>query len=408
MNPKIFYFYFVFFLLLTCTNSQKNKPKLTPQNPHLTAFTRDYVQAFEALLIETRTPGASLVIVQDTTVLHLAGHGTKAAFSNDSVDINTVFRIGSLSKGFASVLAGVLVEKGVLKWTDKVNQYLPEFVLKDSLQSNRVNLIHLLSQSSGLPYHAYTNLVEAGLDLRQIARELKKVNLIGKEGEIYAYQNAAYSLIGNIMEVVRETSLTQVFAEELLGTLQMENTSTQYDAFVQGENIAFPHRGENGNWVQRPISKKYYNAIPAGGVNASIADMGEWLQLLLGNRPEVIQPKTLNEIFEPRINTNNKNRYFHDWPMVEDAFYGLGWRILTNSQDTLIYHGGFVNGYRGEILVHPKEKLGICVLTNAPSELANLAIPLFLEKYSNKQDSIHAWRRRIITNKNEVDSVNLN
>jgi len=393
MNHK----YLLFLLLsifFTCTNPQKKYPKPIPKNPHLQAFINEYAQGFETLLNQTKTPGAGLVIVKDTTVLYLSGYGTKAAFSNDSVDVNTVFRIGSLSKGFASILAGILVEKGALKWTDKVNEYIPEFVLKDSLQSARVNLIHLLSQSSGLPYHAYTNLVEAGLDLRQIASELKKVNLIGKEGEIYAYQNASYSLIGEVMEEVMEESLSQIFEKELLTPLHITNTSTAYESFIDAKNIALPHRGGNGNWRQRPISKKYYNAIPAGGVNASIADMGEWLQLLLGNRPEIIQQKTLDEIFKPRINTNNKNRYFHDWPMVEDAFYGLGWRILTNSQDTLIYHGGFVNGYRGEILIHPKEKLGVCVLANAPSKLTNRAIPTFLKVYANKRDSIHAWNKR--------------
>ncbi len=395
MNQKIYVLFLLVPLFFTCTISQNNKPKEPPKNPHLEAFTADYIQSFQTILAQTKTPGAGLVIVKDTTILHLSGHGAKAAFSNDSVDINTIFRIGSLSKGFASILAGILVEKGTLKWTDKVNKYLPEFILKDSLQSGRVNLIHLLSQSSGLPYHAYTNLVEAGLDMRQIARELKKVKLIGKEGEIYAYQNASYSLIGEIMEIVNKESLPQIFEDELLNPLQAENTSTEYEAFIQADNIALPHRGGNGNWQQRPISKKYYNAIPAGGVNASIADMGEWLQLLLGNRPEIIQQKTLDEIFKPRINTNNKNRYFHDWPMVEDAFYGLGWRILTNAQDTLIYHGGFVNGYRGEILIHPKEKLGICVLVNAPSELANQAIPLFLEAYASKRDSVHAWEKRL-------------
>ena len=193
MNRKITTLALFVLLFLTCKPSD-NRPKTPPKNPHLQAFTAEYVQTFQTLLTQTKTPGAGLVIVKDTSILHLSGHGMKAAFSNDSVDINTVFRVGSLSKGFAAVLAGILVEKGALKWTDKVNQYIPEFVLKDSLQSERVNLIHLLSQSSGLPYHAYTNLVEAGLDVRQITRELKKVNLIAKEGEIYAYQNAAYSI----------------------------------------------------------------------------------------------------------------------------------------------------------------------------------------------------------------------
>lgn len=396
---KSYYYWLLslIFLLATCTNSiieKEKKEKTPPSNPHLQAFTKEYVEQFNLLFSATNTPGAGLVIIKGDEILHQSGYGTKSAFSNDSVDVHTVFRIGSLSKGFASVLAGILVEKGTLKWTDKVQDFVPEFVLKDPLQGQRVNLIHLLSQTSGLPYHAYTNLVEAGLDVRKIAADFKKVNLISKEGEIYAYQNAAYSLIGTILETVKKQPLPQIFAEELFDPLNTPHFSTDYESLINEENLAFPHSGGNGNWRNRKISKKYYNAIPAGGINASITDMGEWLQLLLGNRPDIIQQKTLDEIFKPRINTNNKRRYFKNWSMVEGTYYGLGWRVLTNERDTFIYHGGYVNGYRGEILIHPKEKLGICVLANAPSKLPNQSIPAFLEVYAAKRDSILGWEER--------------
>jgi len=398
MHKKYYFLLSLTILLFTCTNAnnEKESPSKSPPNPHVQAFTKVYIDRFQTILTETKTPGASLVIVKDDEILHMAGYGTKAAFSNDSVDVHTVFRIGSLSKGFAAVLAGILVEKGALKWTDKVQDLVPEFVLKDRAQAKRVNLIHLLSQSSGLPYHAYTNLVEAGMDVRKIAKELKKVNLISKEGEIYAYQNAAYSLIGAAMENVKKEPLEEIFEKELFEPLQTVHFSTNYESLVNAENLALPHSGGNGNWRNRKISKKYYNAISAGGINASIIDMGEWLKLLLGNRPDVISQKTLDEIFEPRIDTNNKRRYFRNWPMVDGTYYGLGWRVLTNDQDTFIYHGGFVNGYRGEILIHPKEKLGICVLANAPSKLPNRSIPAFLTTYEEKRDSIYAWEKRMI------------
>ena len=396
MNKNYYFLSCCLLLFFTCQTPIKEipKPPKKPQNPHLQGFVKQYEQQFEALLASTNTPGAGLVIVKDTEVLHLKGYGTKSAYSNDSVDVNTVFRIGSLSKGFASVLAGILVEDGKLKWTDKVNKYVPEFVLKDPSQSNRVNLIHLLSQSSGLPYHAYTNLIEAGVTPKNIAKELKKVNLISKEGEVYAYQNAAYSLIGNIIEKVEKKSLPKIFNQQLFSPLKVKNTSTDYQSLVGADNIALPHSGGNGNWRNRKISKKYYNAIPAGGINASIADMGEWLQLLLGNHPEIISEKTLAEIFQPRINSKNRRRYFRNWDMVNEAYYGLGWRVLTNAQDTFIYHGGYVNGYRGEILLDPKEKLGICVLANAPSKMPKNSILTFLKTYAEKQDSIHAWEDR--------------
>jgi beta-lactamase class C len=381
--------------LSNCSSENKeNLPKEKPKNPHLQALIKNYVQAFDSVLIATNTPGAGVVIVQDTSVLYLAGRGTKTAFSNDSVDVNTVFRIGSLSKGFGTVLAGILVQNGALKWSDKVKKYVPEFVLKDAAQSERVNLIHLLSQTTGLPYHAYTNLVEAGLDIKNIARQLKDVNLISKEGEIYAYQNASFSLIGSIMEEVKDQPLSEIFEKELFQPLGANNASTDFESITEHDNVAQPHAGGGNSWHPRSISKKYYNAVPAGGVNASIADMSQWLQLLLGNRPDIISKNSLKQIFKPRINTSNSRRYFHKWPMVEDTYYGLGWRILTNRTDTLVYHGGYVNGYRGEILVHPEEKIGICVLVNAPSELASKAVPLFLKEYELRRDSIKAWDGR--------------
>ncbi|HZX74242.1 MAG TPA: hypothetical protein VFE57_07475, partial [Cyclobacteriaceae bacterium] len=63
-------------------------------------------------------------------------------------------------------------------------------------------------------------------------------------------------------------------------------------------------------------------------------------------------------------------------------------------QDTLLYHGGSVNGYRSEIAIHPASGLGICVLTNAPSRLADTGIPQFLEYYANHMDSINAWENK--------------
>ena len=56
-----------------------------------------------------------------------------------------------------------------------------------------------------------------------------------------------------------------------------------------------------------------------------------------------------------------------------------------------IYHGGYVNGYRSEVAVNPKEKIAVCILANAPGELADNGIPLFFSLYEPKRDSIRAW-----------------
>jgi beta-lactamase class C len=144
--------------------------------------------------------------------------------------------------------------------------------------------------------------------------------------------------------------------------------------------------------MRTEVSTKFYNAVAAGGVNASISDMSQWLLLLLGNRPDLIHPSTLDTVFAPRIKTNNERRFFSDWLGDKEAFYGLGWRILHTPTDTIIYHGGYVNSYKGEVAINRKEKVGVCILMNGAGSLAGTLIPGFFERYETYADSIHAWK----------------
>jgi len=367
------------YLTIPETSITKSKPFVAV--PTLDAdfvdFTQEYLSYFKGVMDRTKTPGAGLVIIKNNNVYVLQGLGVKKVNTTEPVDVNTVFRLGSLSKGISAVLTGILVDKGIFSWEDPLKTHYPAFELIDAAQTERVNFRHLLSHTTGLPYHAYTDMVERGWDLDFINNHFKKVNLIAREGEIYAYQNAVFSLIGEAMESATGNHITALLNLELFQPLGMANASTSHEHFIGSNNYAIPHAGSDGYWGKRKISKKYYNAIPAGGINASTADMAQYLQVLLGNRPDLISEKTLDQIFEPLVNTRNKRKYFRRWPMVEEAYYGLGHRIVTTKDDVLIYHGGYVNGYKSEISINRKDKIGICVLTNAPSSLSGESIPTF-------------------------------
>jgi len=345
------------------------------------AFTEEYVSYFKSVMAETNTPGAAVVIIKDDLIYFMEGLGVKKAKTDDLIDVNTVFRIGSLSKGLTASLTGILVDKGILSWEDKLNDHLPTFQLKDPAQTQRVNFKHVLSHTTGLPYHAYTDMVERGWGLDYINKQFKVVDLIAKEGEIYAYQNAVFSLIGEAMEETTGHDVSSLLNLELFQPLGMSNASTSYEDLIASNNFSYPHSGGGQYWGKRKISKKYFNAIPAGGINASISDMASYLQLLLGNRPELLSETSLNQMFEPLVNTRNKRKYFRRWPFVEEAYYGLGHRVVTTKDDILIYHGGYVNGYKSELSLNRKDKVAICVLTNAPSTLSGISIPAFWERY---------------------------
>jgi beta-lactamase class C len=158
----------------------------------------------------------------------MKGFGVREIGKKDPVDVNTVFRIASVSKCFASFLTGVLVEEKKLAWDDRVVKYVPGFSLSSAEETQKLTLRHVLSHSTGLPFHAYTNLVEDGHTLEEMLSRLKDVPLNGKVGEIYSYQNVAYSLIGEAIKSATGKSYEAWMVEKVFGPLDMENASIDY------------------------------------------------------------------------------------------------------------------------------------------------------------------------------------
>lgn len=355
----------------------------------LAQFLDDFDLAFEEGMINKGIPGGAVAIVKDGRVVFQKGFGVKEKGKSDEVDEHTVFRLGSVSKGFASVLAGILAEDSLLSWDEPVSNYLEDFKLNDPEQTDRVQIKHILSHTSGLPRHAYTNLVEDGLSLERIIPRFESVPLISKEGEQLAYQNAAYSVIEKVLEAQTSIDFNTLLEDKLFKPLEMIDASSSFDSISSSANKAMPHvyYSRSRGRVSVPISKKYYNAVSSGGINASAADMGKWLLLLTGDHHEIISEESLNQIYTPLASINNR-RFSRYWDGVNKSQYGMGWRVLDNNGQRIVYHGGYVNGYRSEIAFDPDNDLGICVLINSNSSYPLEVIPNFFNHFRSDSLSV--------------------
>src|SRR5688572_8653222 len=101
-------------------------------NPLLQQLLNDYDDEINTLAQEASTPGAAIAVVQDSSIVFLKPYGVKEAGTSDSIDVNTVFRIASVSKCFAAFLTGILVEDSLFSWDNHVVDFVPEFALKSS------------------------------------------------------------------------------------------------------------------------------------------------------------------------------------------------------------------------------------------------------------------------------------
>jgi beta-lactamase class C len=234
-------------------------------------------------------------------------------------------------------------------------------------------------------------MVEEGASLDSMLSWLKNIDLATRVGTSYSYQNVAYSLIGKVIEARTGLTYEHELMDRVFKPLGMTTASVDYDAITQNDNVARPHLVRRGRWRTTPITDTYYNVAPAAGVNASISDMAKWLVALLGNRPDVIRQRTLDHLFAPYVKAPSKNRNYGRLHRLSKSYYGMGWRVLHYPHDTLIYHGGYVNGYRSEVAVNQRDRVAVCILANAPGALADNGIPLFFNLFESRRDSIRFW-----------------
>jgi len=364
---------------------------VTPEpqiNPVVKALANEYDQYFNERMKSGHIPGAAVCIVKDDKIVHIKGYGIKDIDAGDSVGIHTVFRLGSVSKSIAATLTGILVEDSLIGWHSTIKSYLPDFKLKSENSTYSLEVRHILSHSTGLIRHAYTNFIEDGWALEDMIPALSSVNMIGPPGTVYSYQNLAFSLIEPIVESVTGMEYERVLQERLFKPLNMKDASASYESIKNNPDVAYPHYTNRGQLKKSKITRKYYNVTPAGGINASIWDMANFMISANGHKPWIINQSTLDELYTPQINTYIRYKYFGGWPKMKRSFYGLGFRVLEYGNKKVVYHGGYVNGYKTGMAILPEDNIGICILTNYSGSLANRGIRDFIDMYINYEKYI--------------------
>lgn len=350
-------------------------------HPVLQRCIRDFTLDLKADLQEQKLPGVAVAVVYDGQPVMVTGFGQTDVDHPFPVTDETVFRIASLSKGFAAVLVGTLVDEGILHWDDQVVKYLPEFRLHDAVATRQLTIRHLLSHTTGLPRHAYSNLLNQFVPYHDIVPMLQEVPLAHTPGSWYNYQNVAYSLVADVVEAATGKDYDQLLVDRLFMPLSMKTASVGYENMMQVRQAAQPHGPDANGYHRLELQNKWYDVSPAAGVNASAGDMANWLQLMMGHHPEVLSAESLAEITTRQIDVSPLENVMQAWRPLESSGYALGWRTAEKWGEGFVFHGGFVNGYRAEIGFCPEKKIGIAVLSNGANSIMHDILPRFFASY---------------------------
>ncbi|WP_417317123.1 serine hydrolase domain-containing protein [Emcibacter sp.] len=341
------------------------------QHSSLSEFARSFDALFQQELAKANVPGGAYAIVKGDQVISIRGYGVREMGGSDPVDKHTVFRLASVSKTFAAGLSMKLVQDHKFSLEDRLVAYVPEFRFKTNHLADQLQLRHLLSHSAGVMPNAYDNMLEANVPLPKIITSFQKVDPMCDPGDCYGYQNVLYAMIGPVIEKTTLHTYEDLINDMIFKPLEMENASVGYEAFLHSENRAAPHVKTRKGWLKTKVKPSYYEVLPAAGVNASVSDMASWLMAQLGHRPDVMPPEVLDSLTKKQIRTKKELRR-RDWRRyLKDAYYGLGWRIYQFGKEQLIYHGGWVAGFRADVAFSRDRDVGLVILLNAESNVIN-------------------------------------
>ncbi len=323
-------------------------------------------------------PGLGITVVENGKVTLAKGYGVKTLGTNDRCDENTVFGIASNTKAMTAALLAMLVEEGKVEWDAPVTKYLPAFQMSDPVVTKLMTVRDLLVHRSGLTLGAGDLMIwPAPTHTRaDIVAGLKYLPIGGQFRGGYAYDNVLYVAAGAVIEAVTGQTWEAMIKARIFEPLGMTSTVSS-PALVDRARRASPHarlgppiRGMGPQTVL-PFDASFDAAGPAGGVNSTPKDIGQWMlaQLALGATPDgkrLWGEAAAREMWKPQTLTSSSDGPIEENPVRPSMqAYALGWFVQDHRGERMLWHTGGLAGFISYTALLPGRKSGVMIMTNA-------------------------------------------
>ena len=239
----------------TAKAAEPSKTKATMEGrvqeliPEIEAYITSGMKGFDI-------PGLAIGIVANNRLIYAKGFGVRSKSNGLPVDTRTVFQIGSTTKAFLTATMAIMVDRGKLRWDDRVVDLYPEFRLKDPWVTREFRVFDLPAQRSGLP--PLVNDILVMLDFKEAAliRSLRYVEPVSSFRTTFAYTNITHLLASRIVATAAGASdWNVVLQKELLDPLGMKDSTYTAEAIEGAANHANGHRWTPEGTVEVPFTR---------------------------------------------------------------------------------------------------------------------------------------------------------
>lgn len=256
-------------------------------------------------------------------------------------DINTKYRIGSVSKMFTAVMIFQLIEDGKLSLNQNLATFFPQLPNAD-----KITIEDMLYHRSGLHNYTVDTNFPDWMDQPKTQEELLKI--IADKGADFEpgakadYCNSNYLLLSYIIEKLSNESYADVLKKKIISKLGL--TNTYYGKPIDySRNESSSYRYTNGAWT----TEKETNVNIHSGAGAIVSTPGNLTVFIHA----LFNSKLINKTSLANMTTMLDGYGMGMFPYDFDATKGYG-------------HNGRIEEFYSAVRYYPEKKMAICYITN--------------------------------------------
>jgi len=304
-------------------------------------------------------PGVSIAVINNGEVEWQGGYGVVENGTNAIITDSTMFQAASISKPVAAIAALMLVEAGLLKLDDDVNDYLASWEIPQNrnTNNNHVSLKRLLNHTAGLTVHGFPGYAvdDEIPDIPEVLNGEYPANTGSvyndvEPGTMWRYSGGGYTVLQQIIDDVVDRPFTQFVQEEILNDIDMRFSTFEQPLSEQNaKHAASGHLADgtvvDGKW-------HVYPELAAAGLWTTPSDLAKLAVVIQRSFNGEDNSLLSAEMTQIMLTPNGNN-------------WGLGFTIGGSRHDPFFSHGGANHGFRAQFVAYANSGRGVVIMTNS-------------------------------------------
>jgi CubicO group peptidase (beta-lactamase class C family) len=312
----------------------------------------DFERRVRATMAAEAIPGMTAGFARGSTQW-VRGYGYADLENKVPATAISAYRYASVQKPMTAVAVLQLVERGKIDLDADIRQYVPYFPSK----GHRITPRQLLGHIGGIP--DYASEADEHLTEHKTTREAIALfadrPFIAAPGTRFKYTSYGYNLLGAAIETASGKAYGDYMREHVWGPAGMTSTRMEDPAVI------IPNRVRGYRYVDGQVRNSEFvdvsSRFAAGASRGTVPDLLRFGTALCEGR--LIGPASLALMRTPMRTSDGKIAGF---PRTDG--YGMGWSVLGQGKDCVLFHDGGQPETRTMLIVDPQARLTVASAQN--------------------------------------------